>query len=79
MVDAVVRNTKRLVPCAAYCDSEYGVGGSDVGVPVIPGSTGIERIIQLDLQREERAGLDKSIDAVKELVAAMHGLTGWKA
>ena len=79
MVEAVVRDKKRLVPCAAYCSSEYGVGGYYVGVPVILGSKGVERIIELNLQPEERAGLDKSIDAVKELVAAMNSLTGWKA
>jgi malate dehydrogenase len=76
MVEAVVRDKKRLVPCAAYCDKEYGVGGYFVGVPVILGSAGIEKIIELDLLAGERAALDKSIAAVKELVAAMNRLTG---
>jgi malate dehydrogenase len=66
------------VPCAAYCDKEYGVGGYFVGVPVVLGSGGVERIIELTLQPEERAGLDKSIAAVKELVAVMDRLTGHK-
>jgi len=79
MVEAVVRDKKRLVPCAAYCDKEYGVGGYFVGVPVVLGSGGVERIIELALQPEERAGLDKSIAAVKELVAVMDRLTGHKA
>ncbi len=79
MVEAVVRDKKRLVPCAAYCGDEYGVGGYFVGVPAILGSGGVERVIELDLLPEERAGLDKSIAAVKELVAAMNSLTGWKA
>jgi malate dehydrogenase len=78
MVEAVVRDKKRLVPCAAYCDKEYGVGGYFVGVPVVLGSGGVERIIELTLQPEERAGLDKSIAAVKELVAVMDRLTGHK-
>ena len=75
MVEAIVRDKKRLVPCAAYCDREYGVGGYFVGVPVILGSGGVEKVIELKLQPDERAGLDKSIAAVKELVAAMDRLT----
>jgi malate dehydrogenase len=75
MVEAIVRDKKRLVPCAAYCDREYGVGGYFVGVPVILGSGGVEKVIELELQPDERAGLDKSIAAVKELVAAMDRLT----
>jgi len=64
------------VPCAAYCDKEYGVGGYFVGVPVVLGAAGVERVIELDLLPDERAGLDKSIAAVKELVTAMNRLTG---
>lgn len=75
MVEAIVRDKKRLIPAAAYCDKEYGVGGYFVGVPVILGSGGVERVIELDLLSDERAGLDKSIAAVKELVAAMDRLT----
>jgi malate dehydrogenase len=75
MVEAVVRDKKRLVPCAAFCDTEYGVGGYFVGVPVVLGSGGVERIIELKLLPDERAALDKSIAAVKELVAAMNRLT----
>ena len=67
MVEAVVRDKKRVVPCAAYCDSEYGVGGYFVGVPVVLGSGGVEKVIELDLLPDEKAGLDKSIAAVKEL------------
>ena len=47
MVEAIVRDKKRLIPCAAYCDKEYGVGGYYVGVPVILGASGVERIIEL--------------------------------
>jgi malate dehydrogenase len=71
MVEAVVRDKKRLVPCAAYCDAEYGVGGYYVGVPVILGSNGIEKIIQLSLTDSEKAAFQKSVDAVKSLVATM--------
>ena len=76
MCEAIVRDKKRLIPCAAYCDKEYGVGGYYVGVPVILGSRGVERIVQLNLTAEERGNFTKSVEAVKELVAAMHKLTG---
>ena len=71
MVEAVVRDKRRLIPCAAWCDKEYGVGGYYVGVPVVLGSGGVQRIIELELSPEERADFTKSVNAVKELVAAM--------
>jgi malate dehydrogenase len=71
MVEAVVRDKKRLIPCAAFCDKEYGVGGYYVGVPVVLGASGVERIIELELTGPERAAFDKSVEAVKQLVAAM--------
>lgn len=74
MVEAIVRDKKRLIPCAAYCDAEYGVGGYYVGVPVVLGSGGVEKIIELKLTASEQADFDKSIAAVKELVAAMNKL-----
>jgi malate dehydrogenase len=76
MVEAVVRDQKRLIPCAAYCDKEYGVGGYYVGVPIVLGAKGVERIIELELTEQERSDFQKSVAAVKELVAAMAKLTG---
>jgi malate dehydrogenase len=76
MVEAIVRDKRRLIPCAAYCDKEYGVGGFFVGVPVILGSGGVERVVELPLEPEERAGFEKSVAAVRELVKAMAALTG---
>jgi malate dehydrogenase len=76
MVEAVIRDKKRLIPCAAYCDKEYGVGGYYVGVPVVLGAGGVERIIELTLESEEQVAFQKSVTAVKELVAAMAKLTG---
>jgi malate dehydrogenase len=76
MVEAVVRDKKRLVPAAAYCDREYGVGGYYRGGPVILGAGGVERIIELELNAAERAALQKSIDAVRSLVESMAELTG---
>ena len=66
MVEAIVRDKKRLIPCAAYCDKEYGVGGYYVGVPIILGAAGVERIIELELSAAERADFQKSITAVKD-------------
>ena len=71
MVEAIVRDKKRLIPCAAYCDAEYGVGGYYVGVPVVLGAAGVERIIEIDLTDAEKAGFQNSIEAVKELVKTM--------
>ncbi len=71
MVEAIVRDKKRLIPCAAYCDKEYGVGGYYVGVPVILGSGGVEKIVELKLNEAEQVAFQKSIDAVKELVSTM--------
>src|SRR5688572_2918253 len=75
MVEAVVKDKKRLIPCAAYCDKEYGVGGFYVGVPVVLGTGGVERIVELQLDPQEKADFQKSVDAVKELVGAMAKLT----
>jgi malate dehydrogenase len=74
MVEAIIRDKKRLVPCAAYCDKEYGVGGFYVGVPVVLGAGGVERVVQIELTPQERADFAKSVDAVKKLVATMDEL-----
>ena len=76
MVEAIVRDKKRLLPCAAYCDKEYGVGGYFVGVPVILGKDGVERVIELELTETEQAAFQNSVNAVKELVTAMNNLAG---
>ncbi|HJS06895.1 MAG TPA: malate dehydrogenase [Pirellulales bacterium] len=75
MVEAVVRDKKRLIPCAAYCDKEYGVGGYFVGVPVVLGAGGVERVVELRLTEEEKTAFGKSVDAVKELVKVMASLS----
>jgi malate dehydrogenase len=71
MVEAVVRDKKRVVPCAAYCDREYGVGGYYVGVPCVLGAGGVERILEIRLTESERAAFQKSVEAVKALVQRM--------
>ncbi len=74
MVEAIVRDKKRLIPVAALCQTEYGVGGYYVGVPVILGSGGVEKIIELELTATEKAAFQSSVDAVKSLVATMNSL-----
>lgn len=74
MVEAIVRDKKRLLPCAAYCEKEYNVGGYYVGVPVVLGAGGVERIVELELTDDEQSAFQKSVDAVKELVATMSEL-----
>jgi malate dehydrogenase len=74
MVEAIVKDKRRMIPCAAYCDSEYSVGGYYVGVPVILGSNGVEKIIELELEADEQAAFSNSVDAVKELVSTMNNL-----
>lgn len=76
MVEAIVRDKKRIIPCAAYCDREYGVGGYYVGVPVILGAGGVERVVELELDPQERADFQKSVQAVKDLVTKMAELVG---
>jgi malate dehydrogenase len=71
MVDAVVRDTGEILPCAACLDGEYGISGVVVGVPVKLGKNGIEQIIELELTPEEEAALKKSAAAVRELVELM--------
>lgn len=68
MVEAILRDKKKILPCAAYLEGEYGINGLFVGVPVKLGSGGIEEIIRINLTTEERAALQKSAAAVQELV-----------
>jgi malate dehydrogenase len=71
MVEAILKDKKKILPCAAYLEGEYGVHGLFVGVPVKLGWAGIEQIIEIKLTAEEQAALDKSAEAVKELVAVL--------
>jgi malate dehydrogenase len=71
MVDSIVLDQKRVLPCAALCQGEYGLDGLFVGVPVRLGAEGIEEIIEIELDDSERQELEKSAEAVRELVEAM--------
>ena len=74
MVEAIVKDKRRMIPCAAYCDSEYGVGGYYVGVPVVLGGNGVEKVVEVELEPQEKADFKNSVDAVQELVATMDQL-----
>ena len=71
MAEAIIKDKKRILPCAAYCDGEYGIDGYFVGVPCVLGADGVERVIEIDLTDDEKAAFQESIDHVKELVAAV--------
>jgi len=74
MAEAYLKDQKRLLPCAAWVDGAYGLKGFYVGVPVILGAGGVERIVEITLDKPEQAMFDKSIDAVKGLVSACKGI-----
>ena len=76
MAEAVLLDQKRILPCAVYCDRDYGVGGYWVGVPAVLGAAGCEKVIEIKLTAEERAAFDSSVGHVKELVAQVDGLLG---
>jgi len=72
MVEAILKDKKKILPCAAYLNGEYGIHGLFVGVPVKLGSKGIEQIIEIKLTADEKAALEKSVAAVKELIAVIN-------
>ena len=67
MVDAVLRDKKKILPCAAYLQGEYGMSDVYLGVPVKLGSGGVEQVVEIALTPEETVALEKSADAVREL------------
>ena len=71
MAEAILKDKKKILPCAAYLEGEYGIKGLFVGVPAKLGTKGIEQIIQIKLTPEEQSALNKSAEAVKELVAVI--------
>jgi malate dehydrogenase len=68
MVEAIVKDKKRIIPCAAYCDKQYGVGGYFVGVPAVLGAKGMEKVIEIQMDAGEKKLMDESISHVKDLV-----------
>ena len=76
MTEAILKDKRRLICCCAWCDKEYGVGGAFVGVPVILGRSGVQRVIELKLTPDERNAFAASVDHVRELVAQVRRLGG---
>ncbi len=71
MTESIIRDKKRVLPCAVYCDKEYGVGGYFVGVPCVLGTSGVERVIEVKLNDKERSEFNTSVSHVKELVEVL--------
>jgi malate dehydrogenase len=74
MAESYLKDKKRLLPCAAMLDGEYGVKGLYVGVPVVIGAGGVERIVEIELTKPEREMFEKSVAAVRVLVEAARSL-----
>jgi malate dehydrogenase len=70
MAESYLKDKRRVLPCAAYLNGEYGVKGMYVGVPVVVGANGVEKIVEIDLNAAERAMFQKSVDSVKGLIDA---------
>ena len=70
MAEAYLKDQKRVLPCAAYVDGEFGLNGFYVGVPVIIGAKGVEKVVPIILTKEEQVMFDKSVNAVEALVEA---------
>ncbi|MGA2582926.1 MAG: malate dehydrogenase [Tepidisphaeraceae bacterium] len=68
MAESIIKDKKRILACAAYCQKEYGIGGYFVGVPCVLGSAGVERIIEIEMDEAEKKMFQTSVDHVKELV-----------
>jgi malate dehydrogenase len=71
MVRAIVKDKKRVLPCASYCNTEYGANGYFIGVPVILGKNGVEKVIELQLNDEEKEDFSRSVEHVKGLIASL--------
>lgn len=74
MAESYLLDKKRVLPCAAYCDGQYGLNGLYVGVPVVIGENGVERIVEINMSDDEKAMFNHSVDAVKELNTALEGV-----
>jgi malate dehydrogenase len=71
MVDSVLLDQHRVLPCTAYLEGEYGIDGLYMGVPVKLGAGGIEEVVELDLSDDERVALEASAEAVREVVGVL--------
>ena len=68
MIECYLRDKKKTIPCSAYLKGQYGIKGLYVGVPVVLGANGVERIVEINLKKEEQKEFIKSVNSVKEVV-----------
>jgi malate dehydrogenase len=69
MAESYLKDKKRVIPCAALCEGEFGVEGFFIGVPTVIGSRGIEKIIEFSLTEKEKSALENTLNAVKKTVS----------
>ena len=69
MAESYIKDKKRVLPCAAYCEGEFGINGYFIGVPTVIGENGVEKILEFDLLEEEKKELNKTLEAVKKTVS----------
>lgn len=74
MAEAILKDKRILLSCCVYCDNEYDAGGYFVGVPAVLGKNGVEKVVELDLNKHERAQFEKSLDHVKQLISKVNKL-----
>ena len=79
MAESYLKDQKRVLPCAAMLNGEYGVKGLYIGVPVVIGAGGVEKVVEINLNKSEQAAFDKSVGAVKELVDVVKKMKRGKA
>jgi malate dehydrogenase len=76
MAEAYLKDKKRVLPCAAYLRGEYGIKGMYVGVPCVIGARGVERVVEIKLNPDEKKMFNQSVRAVKGLIKAIDKITG---
>ena len=76
MAEAILRDQGRVLPCAAHLTGQYGVNDLYVGVPIVIGAGGVERIVEIELDKQAKANFQLSVDAVKELLVACKQIDG---
>jgi malate dehydrogenase len=74
MAESYLRDKKRVLPCATYLDGQYGQKGLFLGVPVVIGAAGVEHVVEIELNKEERVMFEKSVASVKSLIDACQGI-----
>jgi malate dehydrogenase len=79
MAESYLKDKKRVLPCAAMLTGQYGVKDVYVGVPVVIGANGVERIVEISLDQAEKAAFDKSVDAVRQLIDVVKKLQAAKS